>query len=133
MIYGQNHQERQELLKKKHAEAGLVSELYPGVSEIVFRLTYYQRSSRPILMIRTLHFLPQDYAYFHMDCMRDECKDGEFDLTAIVADMIRSNKRVIKGKLCCNGMTVPPGHASIGYEISVQIAKQVKKSSARTG
>jgi hypothetical protein len=122
MTYRQNHLERQELLKKKKLAAGLVSDRFPGISEIVFRLTYYQRGQHPVLMVRTLNFLPTDYAYFHMDCTREECTNGGFDLTSVVAGLIRDRKKAVKGKICCEGKNdaVVPGHASIAYEISVQ-------------
>jgi hypothetical protein len=122
MTYRQNHLERQELLKKKKLAAGLVSERFPGISEIVFRLTYYQRGQHPVLMVRTLNFLPTDYAYFHMDCTREECTNGGFDLMPVVAGLVRDRKKAVKGKICCEGKNeaLVPGHASIAYEISVQ-------------
>lgn len=118
----QNHLERQELLKKNKIAAGLVSDRFPGVSRIVFHLTYYQRGLHPVLMVRTLNFIPADYAYFHMDCMRDECKDGGFDLTPVVAGLIKNGKKTVKGKLLCDGKseTLAPRHASIAYEVSIQ-------------
>ncbi len=118
----QNHLERQELLKKKKIAAGLISDHFPGVSEIVFRLTYYQRGQHPVLMVRTLNFLPTDYAYFHMDCMREECNNGGYDLTPVVTGLVRNRKKTVKGKLCCGGKngTLAPGHASIAYEVSVK-------------
>ena len=118
----QNHLERQEQIKKKKVAAGLVSERFPGVSGIVLRLTYYQRGQQPALMVRTMNFIPADYAYFHMDCVREECTDGGFDLTPVVAGLVRGRKRTVKGKICCCGKKndLGPGHASIAYEISVK-------------
>ncbi len=118
----QNHLEKQELLKKNKLAAGLVSERFPGVSEIVFRMTYYQKSSQPVLMVRTLNFIATDFAYFRMECMRDECTNGGFDLTSVVASLVRSKKKTIKGKISCSGKneTLAPNHASIAYEITIQ-------------
>jgi hypothetical protein len=128
VTYRQNHLERQEQLKKKKLAAGLVSDRFPGVSEIVFRLTYYQRGQQPVLMVRTLNFLPTDYAYFHMDCMREECTDGGFDLMPVVAGLVKNRKKTGKGKICCDGKNeaVVAGHASIAYEVSIQNAKHPK-------
>ncbi len=118
----QNHLERLEKVQKKKRAAGLVSEKFPGVSGIVFRLTYYQRGQQPALMVRTLNFVPADYAYFHMDCLREECTNGGFDLTPVVAGLVRNRKKTVKGKILCDGKnsSVSRGHASIAYEISVQ-------------
>ncbi len=118
----QNHLERQEQMKKKKMKAGLVSERFPGVSGIVFRLTYYQRGQQPALMVRTMNFVPADYAYFHMDCVRDECTNGGFDLTPVVAGLVKERKKIAKGKICCCGknQSLGPAHASIAYEISVK-------------
>jgi hypothetical protein len=115
VTYRQNHLERQEQLKKKKLAAGLVSDRFPGVSEIV-------------LMVRTLNFLPTDYAYFHMDCMREECTDGGFDLMPVVAGLVKNRKKTGKGKICCDGKNeaVVAGHASIAYEVSIQNAKHPK-------
>jgi hypothetical protein len=128
VTYRQNHLERQEQLKKKKLAAGLVSDRFPGVSEIVFRLTYYQRGQHPILMVRTLNFLPTDYAYFHMDCMREECTNGGFDLLPVVTSLVKDRKKTVKGKICCDGKNeaVVAGHASIGYEVIIQSAKHMK-------
>ncbi|OGW40993.1 MAG: hypothetical protein A2010_16020 [Nitrospirae bacterium GWD2_57_9] len=121
----QNHIERQELLKKNKMAAGLVSERFPGVSEIVLHLTYYQRGPHPVLMVRTMNFSPTDYAYFHMDCMREECKNGGFDLTSVVTGLVKARKKTVKGKICCDGKSpsLAPNHASIAYEVSIQSAK----------
>ncbi len=131
----QNHLEKQEQLKKNKLAAGLVSERFPGVSEIVFRMTYYQKISQPVLMVRTLNFISTDYAYFRMECMRDECTNGGFDLTAAVAALVKSRKKTSKGKISCCGKneTLAPGHASIVYEITIQSdnAKKVKTRAAR--
>ncbi len=120
--YRQNHLERQELLKKKKLAAGLVADRFPGISEIVLHLTYYQRGQQPVLMERTLNFLPTDYAYFHMDCVREECTNGGFDLTQVVASLVKNHKKKVKGRICCDGKneSVIPGHASIAYEVSIQ-------------
>ena len=125
----QNHLERQELLKKNKMAAGLISERFPGVSQIVFRMTYYQRGINPVLMVRTVNFSPTDYAYFHMDCMRDECVDGGFDLSPIVSGLVKEQKKTIKGKLSCDGKstTLAPHHASIAYEVTIQCLKSEKQ------
>jgi hypothetical protein len=107
---------------------GLVSERFPGVSSIVFQMTYYQSTLDPVLMKRTLSFLPANYACFHMDCMREECTNGGFDLAPVVAGLVKDRKKSVKGNIFCKGKneTLRLGHARIAYEVSIQYNKQVK-------
>jgi hypothetical protein len=124
----QSHLERQELLRQNRMAAGLIAERFPGISQIVFRLTYYQRGPHPVLMIRTVNFVPTDYAYFHLDCLRAGCTNGGFDMLPIVAGLVKEQKKVVKGKLCCDGKigALTHHHASIAYEVSIQTAKSLK-------
>jgi hypothetical protein len=133
MSYRQNFKEKIELAKMSKAAAGLVSEHYSGVSRIVFHMTYYQSAMNRLLMTRTLNFYPADFAYFHMDCMRDECVNGGFDLTPIVAEMVKNHKNSKKGRIFCDGkkpVIGPAGashyHASLSYEINIEYNKQAK-------
>jgi hypothetical protein len=127
MNYRQSYKEKLELKKASLLAAGLVSERYSGVSSIVLHMTYYQRSLLdPILMKRTLSFLPANYAYFHMKCMKEECNNGGFDLAPVVAGLVKIRKKSIKGKIFCHGTHETRGHASISYEINIQYNKQVK-------
>lgn len=128
MTNKQSYMEKLELKKSKMLAAGLVSERYPEVSSIVFHMTYYQRTSDPVLMKRTINFVPTDYACFHMNCMREECANGGFELTPVVVGLIKNLKKTVKGKIVCNGKSesLPLGHASIAYEINIQYNKQVK-------
>ncbi len=128
MTHKQTYMERLELKRQDMLATGLVSDRFPEVSSIVFRMTYYQKTVDPVLMVRTVNFFPTDYASFHMDCMREECTNGGFDLSPVVAGLVKTRKKSIKGKIVCNGKNenLRPGHASIAYEVSVQYNKQPK-------
>jgi hypothetical protein len=128
MSVKQNYKEKLELKKNTMLAAGLVSERFPAVSSIMFRMTYYQRTADPILMKRTISFSPANYACFHLECMREECTDGGFDLTPVVAGLVKNNKKSVSGKIICNGKSddLPRAHASIAYEVSIQYNKQAK-------
>jgi len=128
MSVKQNYKEKMELKRGVMLAAGLVAERLPGVSNIIFRMTYYQRTSGPVLMKRTMNFFPTDYACFRMDCMREECTNGGFDLTGVVDDLVKSRKKSAKGNIMCRGKseTLRHGHASISYEVSVEYDKQAK-------
>jgi hypothetical protein len=128
MAYRQNYKEKLELTRLSMLAIGLVSERFPGVSSIVFQMTYYQSTLDPVLMKRTLSFLPANYACFHMDCMREECTNGGFDLAPVVAGLVKDRKKSVKGNIFCKGKneTLRLGHARIAYEVSIQYNKQVK-------
>jgi len=128
MSLKQNYKEKLELKKTAMIAAGLISERFPAVSNIMFRMTYYQKTADPILMTRTISFNPSNYACFHLECMREECTDGGFDLAPVVAGLVKHNKKSVSGKIICSGKNedVRHGHASIAYEVSVQYNKQAK-------
>jgi len=122
MAHRQNYLEKIELNKQRRLAAGLVSECFPGVSDIVVRMTYYQNAVNPILMFRTVNFWPSQSAYFNMNCMIKGCVDGGFDLTSVITGMIKDHKKSEKGKLLCNGNigALASDHASIAYQIRVK-------------
>ena len=122
----QSYKEKMELERVAMAAAGLLSERYAGVSNIEFQMTYYQRGLRPVLMTRTLSFLPTNYASFHMKCLHDGCTGGGYDLAPVVAGLANSRKKTVKGKLFCHGTNDTVGHASLAYEVKIQYNKQIK-------
>ncbi len=125
MRHRQSYREKLDLERAALAATGLVSERHAGISNIEFRMTYYRRGLDPVLMKRTLSFSPADYAGFHMKCMEEGCTDGGFDLAPVVAGLVKSRKRSIKGKIYCHGTNHTPGHASLAYEVNIQYNTQV--------
>ncbi len=121
MPHKQNYAAKAEQKKLKRLENGLISELFPKVSDMVIHMTYYQKGINPILMQRTVNVVPNDTAYFIMRCMIKGCDDGGFDLTPVIARMIKAHKKTEKGTLVCRGKSkiLGPGHASIAYEIGI--------------
>ncbi len=122
----QSYKEKKELERATMVAAGLVSERYAGVSNIEFQMTYYQRGLHPVLMTRTLSFLPANYATFHLKCMQEGCTDGGYDLAPVVAGLANSRKKTVKGKIFCHGTNDTVGHASIAYEVKIQYSKPAK-------
>ena len=123
MRYRQSYKEKQELERAAMVAVGLVSERYAGVSGIEFHMIYYQRGLQPVLMERTLRFLPANYAGFHMKCLHEGCTDGGYDLAPVVAGLAKARKKSIKGKLFCHGTNDTLGHASIAYEVNIEYIK----------
>jgi hypothetical protein len=128
MIRKQSYREQQEAKKNVLIAAGLVSERFPGVSNIELHMTYYQKTADPVLMKRTVSFCPTNYAFFRMDCMRDECTNGGFDLAPVVASQVKNRKPTVKGNINCHGKTenLGHGHASIAYEINIRYSRNGK-------
>ncbi|MFZ3137933.1 MAG: hypothetical protein WA126_11160 [Thermodesulfovibrionales bacterium] len=126
MAHKQNYVDKMELTKQQRIAAGLVSERFPEVSDMVINMTYYQKGVNPVMMIRIVNFLPSRYAYFNMDCMVKGCADGGFDLTSVITKMIKNHKKTGKGKLVCNGKSegLASDHASIDYEVMIKYNKR---------
>lgn len=122
MVHRQNYVESMERNKQRKLAAGLISECFPEVSDIIIHMTYYHKAANPILMNRIVNFWPSQYAYFNMDCMIKGCVDGGFDLTSVIAKMIKNHKKSEKGKLTCTGKsdTLSSDHASVTYQITVK-------------
>lgn len=105
--------------------AGPISERFPSVFSIVLKMAYCHNGTEPIL-IRTVNFSPDDYAYFNMECLVKGCVKGGFDITPAVNSMIKSHKKSATGKLICKGKSdeFPSPHASIAYEVTVKYSQK---------
>lgn len=87
-----------ELNRQRRSEAGLISEHFPEVLNIIIRMTYFQRGDNPVLMERTMDISPATgYAYFNMYCMIRDCVGGGFDLTPAITAMIKQRKKRGRG------------------------------------
>lgn len=123
-----NYMKKKIELNQQKVDAGLVSESFPQVSNIVIQMTYYQKPADSVLMVRTVNIFPSSYAYFQMQCMGKECVNGGFDLTPVIAGLIKNRAKKGRGTLVCcgKGEKLPPEHASISYEITIQYGKRPK-------
>lgn len=126
MRYRESYREKLQRDLAAKVASGLVSEHYTGVSNIELHMTYFHRGLDPVLMERTLSFLPASYASFRMKCMHDGCTDGGYDLAPVIAGLVKSCKKSIKGKIYCHGTNNAIGHASIAYEVNIRYHKQAK-------
>ena len=105
--------------KQQRIESGLVSEHFPGVSSIVIHVTNSYKGIIPETILRTFNFWPNSYAYFNIECLSEECRDGGFDLSRIITMMIRNHKNAEEGELMCDSGNLSTDHSSIYYQISV--------------
>ncbi len=108
--------------KQNRLKADLLAERFPEVANVTINMTYYQKGANPVLMVRTIHMLPMDPACFNMACMIKGCIEGGFDLTPTIGKMVKSRKKIGKGRLVCRGKTDArvSDHASVDYEIGIQ-------------
>jgi hypothetical protein len=128
-----DHQRREEL-KKKQAAAGLVMEKLPEVAGIVITMTYYHRhafsDTSSELMLRTVNVSPEDYAYFHMNCVNKDCT-CDYDLTRVIRGMVKKRQKHLAGSMTCSGKgpDLPANHASIEYKIDMTFNRKKRKRS----
>jgi hypothetical protein len=110
--------ERKQEIMQQRREAGSVATRFPEVASIIMNMTYNQKGAKSIL--RTFHYTPSSYAFFTVNCLRQECVDGGFDLTQIITAMIRDRRVDAKGSLNCKGTDASRSHSDIVYEIAIQ-------------
>jgi hypothetical protein len=128
MANKQDYLVRKEANKQKKLSAGVISKRYPKVSGIVLHMQYYQKASDKVYMVRTVNFTPSSYAYFKMDCLTKDCLNGGFELTPVIKDLIKKQKKSGKGSLVCKGKNESrvKGHVSISYEISIEYSRRTR-------
>jgi hypothetical protein len=120
MFNRQQNREEKALKEEQMQAEGLLSERYPEVLTIIIDMTYNRKPIHPTLMKRTMYYYPNNYAYFHWGCMAKSCTDGGYDLSRIIANMVKEHKETGTGEMDCDNSARE--HASISYEISVTYA-----------
>lgn len=105
--------------KQKKIDAGLLSASYPYIASIVITMDYYQKGAGPVLMRRTVNFFPGSTAYFLMECIKNDCISGGFNLEPVIATMVEGQVKSGDGKLVCHGNNAS-GHARVDYKIAIQ-------------
>ena len=68
-------------------------------------MTYYREPLVAPLVVRTINMYPTSYANFKISCMTKDCKDGGFELNAVVDKMVKSRVRKSNGSIPCAGST----------------------------
>lgn len=117
MFNRQRNNEEKALKEEQMQAEGLLSDRYPEVRAIIIDMTYNRKPTNPTLMKRTMYYYPDNYAFFHWGCMIKSCADGGFDLSRVIANMVREHKKTRTGEMDCDNNKRE--HASISYEINV--------------
>lgn len=103
---------------QERVDAGSVAARFPEVEGIIISMTYNQRGTRGLL--RTFNFAPSSYAFFRVGCLSKDCVDGGFDLSQVIATMVRNHTKEAKGELRCKGNDPVSGHSDIIYKVAIQ-------------
>ena len=103
-------------------EAGLISGRFPGVSSIVVDMKHHKQGTSSTLLSRTLNFSPDSFAYFHIECLNQDCKDcsGEFNLDKIISLMVRKRTLSSEGELDCRENGTASSHINVSYKVTIQ-------------
>lgn len=116
-VYSKKNEAREERLRQE-LKAGIISDRFPEVSNIVINMKYVKEGTTSLL--RTLNFYPESHAFFRMSCLGEGCEDGGLDLTRVITSMIKKHKTSAKGKLSCKNNDPAAVHADMAYEISMK-------------
>jgi len=103
-------------------EASLISKRFPEVSRIVVDMRHTRKGMMALPLLRTLNFSADSHAYFHVDCLNNDCKDciEGFDLELVIASMVSSYELSREGELDCKGDGLTSGHVHIAYKVTIQ-------------
>ena len=107
--------------KQQRIDAGLVSELFPKVTEIAISMLYSQAGVLKPLS-RTVNFFPGSSATFKLNCLCPECAEGKFDFTKIISAMLKTRKTVSKGEISCESCPAPEC-SDAAYSVTIKYAQ----------
>jgi len=109
---------------QQRLDAGLVSELFPKVTEIVISMQYSQTGVLEPLS-RTVNFFPGSSATFKVNCLCSECVESGFDFTKIITEMVKTHKTGSKGKIDCESCSAPEC-SDVAYSVTIKYAHIMK-------
>jgi hypothetical protein len=111
----------QEKEKQQKTDAGILSDLFPGVEEIAIGMLYSQAGALKPLS-RTVNFFPGSSAIFRLNCLCSECLEGRFDFTKIINEMVKARKTASKGRINCEGCSAPEC-SDAEYSVTIKYAQ----------
>jgi hypothetical protein len=117
MVYKRKNEATEERARQK-LDAGLMSDRFAEVSNIVVKMRYVKEGTTSLL--RTLNFYPESHAFFRMSCLGEGCEDGGLDMTRVITRMIKDHKTSAKGVLTCKNKDPAAVHANINYEVALK-------------
>ncbi|MBI5409466.1 MAG: hypothetical protein HZA14_08880 [Nitrospirae bacterium] len=127
MALKQDYIRKMEIRKQRKVEAGVVSDRFPEIRNMVIHMTYFHDAKNPVLMERTINVFPTSIAYFNMECMTKGCDNGGFDLTPVISRLVKHHKKSAKGNMICEGKIeeFSSDHAKVSYQINITYNKRL--------
>jgi len=100
-----------------------ISALYPDVNRIMLFVAFEEAESEAEPNYQQIIFTRDTEASFHLDCSRDDCAGGGFDLSPFVGSLIRARESRAHGKLVCQGLLEGDagGHCCLNAEYRIII------------
>lgn len=80
-----------------------LAELYPDLHRITLFIAFEEADSASEPSYQQIIFTPDTGAEFRLDCLRDACTCGGFDLAPVVADLVKGGESMVHGTLVCAG------------------------------
>lgn len=124
MISRKHHLFKKKLFEqKKHA--GLVSEHFPTVTNIVINMKYYWELSNRLFLKRTVSFYPSSCAYFFINCLTKNCDGKCFKFKPVINTLIKNHKDFGGGNMFCRckNNSIASDYVSIAYKINIKYRK----------
>lgn len=70
---------------------------------------------------RVVHYSPDSYAFFRINCLNKDCIDGGFDFTRLINTMINNQSSENTGELSCDGGEgSASAHSAVAYEVAIR-------------
>ena len=99
-----------------------IAELYPEIRRITLFIAFEEADAESEPNYQQIIFTADSEAAFRLDCSRDACVGGGFDLAPIVAEMVRNQEDRVHGRLACTGTLGAGGdHCSLQAEYRIII------------
>ena len=80
-----------------------ISDLYPEVRRLTLFIAFQEADAESEPNYQQIIFTADTEAVFRLDCSRDHCAGGGFDLTPLVDEMMKNHESMAHGKLSCEG------------------------------
>jgi predicted DNA-binding antitoxin AbrB/MazE fold protein len=107
--------------RQQNIDAQLVSELFPGIAEIIISMVYSKTGVLEPLS-RKVNFRSGSQAIFKVRCLCSECIEGYFDFTGIINTIVKARKTASNGKISCD-TCIAPECSNVAYDVSIIYAQ----------
>lgn len=97
-----------------------ISQLYPDVGRILLFVAFEEADAESEPNYQQIIFTAETEAVFRLDCSREECAGGGFDLAPVVDGMVKNQESRVHGHLACEG-SLGPGRDRCGLRAEYRI------------